>query len=80
MWGLVNYLPTREQSEDEETVVKHQKWLQIEATKKYPSIQRVQTAMDLTLAARRHWIVNEQPTIKDVRDQYPWLFKPEQVI
>ena len=80
MWGLQNYLPGRLESEDDLTVSSHNKWLQIEVTKKRPDYKEVGRLMSLTLADRRRDIVQGEPKpMSHRKKQYPWLFTEHEV-
>ncbi|XP_072048029.1 LOW QUALITY PROTEIN: uncharacterized protein [Amphiura filiformis] len=80
VWGVLNYLPSMPKSEDNASIERHVKLMQEEKKKKYPDIQRVITGMDMTLCSRRKMIVEQNATIQDIKDTYPWLFNESQLM
>ena len=79
VWGVRNYLPSMPESEDIGSIERHTMLMQEEKKKKWPDIQRVETSMTVTLSARRKMIVQENATIQNIKDTYPWLFTESQV-
>ena len=79
MWGMKNYLPARPSSEDDNSILKHKKWLQLEILKKRPDFKEVSHLMEITLADRRKEIVKKVISLKGVKDNYPWLFTEHEV-
>lgn len=78
-WGLPNYLPKREEGEDDMSVKKHTEFLKVEKQKKKPNYERVCMLMQKTFADRRQFIVTGNETILAVQQEYPWLFQEEEV-
>lgn len=78
-WGMKNYLPSRDLSEEDVSIATHQKWLVAEKRKRQPDFKMVQCCMDKTLADRRKCIVSEKPPLSEIKAQYPWLFDEDQV-
>ena len=79
MWGMKNYLPQRPSSEDDNSVAKHNKWLQLEIFKKRPDFKEVSHLMEITLSDRRREIVKKGTSLQDIKDSFPWLFTEHEV-
>ncbi|XP_071820324.1 uncharacterized protein [Apostichopus japonicus] len=79
-WGMINYLPQRQESEDDKSIESHIQWLRRENTKKKPHYSRVTEAMSATFSDRRQLIVKEGVSVKQVQELYPWLFDEDEII
>ena len=77
IFGMPNYLPAREASEDDKSIEAHKKWLQAEGTKKRPNYEEVEARMTLTFSERRNAVIKENIPIGKLKEQYPWLFKDD---
>ena len=77
--GVQNYLPDMPLSEDAGSIEKHIQLMKEEKKKKYPDIKRVDTAMQMTLSSRQRMIVEENATVVEIQEIYPWLFEESQV-
>lgn len=66
-------------SEDAGSIEKHIQLMKEEKKKKYPDIKRVDTAMQMTLSSRQRMIVEENATVVEIQEIYPWLFEESQV-
>ncbi|XP_041467013.1 uncharacterized protein LOC121417390 [Lytechinus variegatus] len=77
VFGMAQYLPSREASEDDESIKLHINWLLCESTKKRPNFEEAASRMALTFADRRRAIVKGDLSIKEIQEQYPWLFKED---
>lgn len=79
MWGMQNYLPARPSSEDDISILRHKKWLQLEILKKRPDYKAVSHLMEITLADRRKEIVKKVISLQGIKENYPWLFTEHEV-
>ena len=79
MYGIKNYLPSRPDGEDNDTIKMHVKMLKDESKKDRQDVRMIQELMDLTLADRREGIVNNNWTVAKVREEYPCLFNKDEV-
>ncbi|XP_071793326.1 uncharacterized protein [Asterias amurensis] len=77
-FGLENYCPPQQPSEDENSLIRHKEWLKIENTKKRPQYIEVTQRMGITFPDRRAMIVNSKYlNMETVKNAYPWLFRDE---
>ena len=56
-FGLENYMPQRQVSEDDKTITEHNAWLTVEATKKRPNYDEATNRMSLTFPDRRREVI-----------------------
>ena len=78
-YGIINFLPCRETSEDNETIQKHIKLMTLESSKRTANPRVIDCGMQSTFADRRNLIVKERAPMSLVRETYPLLFNPYQV-
>ena len=78
-YGIVNYLPVRDPSEDDETIQKHLKMLAVESLKKSSNPRLIDVGMKSTFADRRAMIVTNKAPMSLIKETYPRLFNPYQV-
>ena len=74
IWGLQNYLGERPAGEDDISILRHQEAMHDE---RKPEQSRLARLLDLTFADRRDFIMKRNPTVADIREQYPALFHSE---
>ncbi|XP_072176124.1 uncharacterized protein [Diadema setosum] len=77
IFGMANYLPARQASEDDKSIEAHKQWLLTEGTKKRPNYEEVDVRMTLTFSDRRNEIRKENIPIAQLKEEYPWLFKDD---
>lgn len=77
-WGLENYAPAQNISEDEASISIHTEWMQREWRKSEPDLPIVDMKMDLTFPSRRNKILADTTT-KEVIEEYLWLQSHRQV-
>lgn len=68
-WGLENYAPAQNISEDEASISNHTEWMQREWRKSEPDLPIVDMKMDLTFPSRRNKILADTTT-KEVIEEY----------
>ncbi|KAI7789578.1 hypothetical protein IRJ41_019348 [Triplophysa rosa] len=73
----VNYLPFYPVGEDETTLEKEREELVSELKKK--NNEKIKENMNKTFAHRRHEIINQCPSVQDIKQRWPALFQPSQV-
>ncbi|XP_060775180.1 uncharacterized protein LOC132884997 isoform X2 [Neoarius graeffei] len=74
----VNYLPPYPAGENEQTLEKVREELIIESKKKNNE-KIVKDKMSTTFALRRHEIINQCPSVRDIKERWPALFDPSQM-
>ena len=78
-YGLNNYLPSRPDSETEESIQTHILSLKQEWKRRDPDKRKVNTLMNLTFADRRAFIVKQAPDLSEVLAEYPVLTNTDEV-
>ena len=79
IFGLANYSPPIDKSEDSISVELHVHSLVCESKSKDPNKKKINLLMNKTFSERRNYILNDQPEIADVLSKYPILHNPEEV-
>ncbi|XP_058631517.1 sterile alpha motif domain-containing protein 3-like [Onychostoma macrolepis] len=74
----VNYLPSYPVGEDEKTLEKEREEL-VSELKKKNNEEIIKEKMNKTFAHRRHEIINQCPSVQDIKERWPALFQPSQV-
>ncbi|XP_071508876.1 sterile alpha motif domain-containing protein 3-like [Diadema antillarum] len=77
IFGMPNYLPARQASEDDKSIEANKQWLLTEGTKKRPNYEEVDVRMTLTFSDRRNEIIKENIPIAQLKEECPWLFKDD---
>lgn len=77
--GIVHWQPPSQCGENEESHNVRKTWLQKQWHKLTKDKSEISKRMDLTYPFRRIYINEEKRPIKDVREEYPWLFDEEEV-
>lgn len=73
-WGVKNFLPKHTEGEDENSMWKQIKWMQLESRKTRQDVIKIGHCMELTLSIRRRMIVEEKSSIQDLKSHFPCLF------
>ncbi|KAM9467767.1 sterile alpha motif domain-containing protein 3-like [Clarias gariepinus] len=74
----VNYLPTYPVGEDEKTLEKEREEL-VSEFKKKNNERMIKEKMNKTFAHRRHEIINQCPSVQNIKERWPALFQLSQV-
>lgn len=74
----VNYLPTYPVGEDEKTLEKEREEL-VSESKKKNNERMIKEKMNKTFAHRRHEIINQCPSVQNIKERWPALFQLSQV-
>ena len=82
IWGMVNFLPSREIGEDDETINDYIKKLKQQNNLNFGrrNVALVDLAMDKTFPERRDMLIVKLARISEILDIYPMLTEGEQVI
>lgn len=79
--GVLNYLPDRPLSEDDNSIENYKKKMVTESKKKKNVDSRlIENAMNATFSDRRKYIIQLTPTIMEIKMEYPCLFMFHQVL
>lgn len=78
-FGVKNYLCQRPSTEDDASQMLHRKTMAIEICKKNVNVRLIETLMELTFSDRRHFTINQSPSIEALKEEYPCLFDTYQV-
>ncbi|XP_046842756.1 uncharacterized protein LOC124436825 isoform X2 [Xenia sp. Carnegie-2017] len=73
--GIVNWAPPPIDGEDNVCSQAHVSWMKKELKRKQPNLTLVNKKMELTYSFRRRMINEEKHLLKDIMEQYPFLFK-----
>lgn len=79
VWGLENFLPDRDEGEDDETQKEHEEWLELELKKTCPDKNKIKLLMGLTFPDRRALIVTHGTPVKDLLSKYQCLADSDEV-
>ena len=79
IFGLANFSPPVDESEDSISLKIHLHSLACESRCKEPNKRKINLLMNKTFSERRNYILKDQPAIIDVLSKYPVLHDPEEV-
>lgn len=65
--------------EDEVAINEHKKWMISESKKKHKNEDQVEIFLNLTFEDRRQ-MIRMKKLVKEIKEEYPLLFSPKQVI
>ncbi|XP_046864009.1 uncharacterized protein LOC124457887 [Xenia sp. Carnegie-2017] len=73
--GIVNWAPPPIDGKDDVCSQANVSWMKKELKRKQPNLTLVNKKMELTYSFRRRMINEEKHLLKDIMEQYPFLFK-----
>lgn len=76
--GAINWEPPFPEGEDEVSLQRHKDFMKSEFEKRSPDWAKISKRMALTFPSRRR-LMNDNMSIKEIKEHYPTLFKFEQV-
>ncbi|XP_047740690.1 uncharacterized protein LOC108675922 isoform X2 [Hyalella azteca] len=79
-FGCPNFLPTRDKSEDDASINAHIQFMKSEVMKEQPNHDAINTSLKCTFADRRRYIFTDLPSSENVKELYPCLFTPNQLL
>lgn len=77
--GAINWEPPFPEGEDEVSLQRHKDFMKSEFEKRSPDWAKISKRMSLTFPSRRR-LMNDNMSIKEIKEHYPTLFKFEQIL
>ncbi|XP_066023630.1 sterile alpha motif domain-containing protein 3-like [Pocillopora verrucosa] len=77
--GAINWEPPFPEGEDEVSLQRHKDFMKSEFEKRSPDWAKISKRMALTFPSRRR-LMNDNMSIKEIKEHYPTLFKFEQIL
>ncbi|XP_071836802.1 uncharacterized protein [Apostichopus japonicus] len=66
--------------DDTASIQRHKKWMQEEARRARQNEVKISQMMEITFQSRRKWIIDEKPTVAELKREFPCLFSQRQIL